>query len=95
MLEPFCTAQAPPRADLVAAGRALDAYRSASGGRDRAACARRFGLHEPSVRDALDARDNFILVLERAGLLERPIHMAAKCHPCFLPRFPHYRKPDG
>ena len=62
---------APPRADLVAAGRALDAYRGEPGQRGRAALARELGLHEPAVREALDARDNFVALLERAGLLGR------------------------
>ncbi|KAH8067894.1 helicase [Aureococcus anophagefferens] len=43
---------APPRADLVAAGRALDAYRGEPGQRGRAALARELGLHEPAVRGA-------------------------------------------
>lgn len=60
----------PPRADLVAAGRALDAWRSQRT-RDRAQTARALGLHEPALRDALEARDHFVLVLERAGLLPR------------------------
>ncbi|KAJ8599356.1 hypothetical protein CTAYLR_005368 [Chrysophaeum taylorii] len=54
---------APPGADLVASGRALDAYR-----RDARAVAR-FGLREPALRDALDAREHFVSLLARAGLV--------------------------
>ncbi|KAJ8606176.1 hypothetical protein CTAYLR_010701 [Chrysophaeum taylorii] len=53
----------PPGADLVASGRALDAYR-----RDARAVAR-FGLREPALRDALDAREHFVSLLARAGLV--------------------------
>ena len=60
----------PPRADLVAAGRALDAWRTARGG-GRQLLAKKLGLHEPALRDALEARDHFVQVLERAGLLAR------------------------
>jgi len=60
---------APPRADLVAAGRCLDLYRLASSS-ERTKMTRRYHLHEPSLRDALDARENFVLLLERAGLLQ-------------------------
>ena len=69
----------PPRADLVACGRALDAWREARGGA-RQLLAKKLGLHEPALRDALDARDHFVLVLERAGLLARGTADEARSH---------------
>lgn len=55
----------PMRADLVAGGRALDAYL-----RDGRRSIDKFGLRKSSIRDAVDLRDRFLGILQDDGLLD-------------------------